>query len=120
MKPTMGVTFLALALAMAGCRGNETGQLEAPANPEGAIAIALTEEEFVPAEVTVAKDQPVTLVVTRKTDKTCAKEFVMKSHGIHQALPLDQPVTITFTPKETGTLRYDCGMDMITGTVVVK
>jgi plastocyanin domain-containing protein len=113
--------MVVLALTLTGCGGAKTTpETRTSDAPSGAIAIALTEEGFVPAEVTVPKDQPVTLVVTRKTDRTCAKELVIKSHGIHQALPLNEPVTITFTPTESGTLRYACGMDMIAGTVVVQ
>ena len=86
----------------------------------GAIAIAVTENGFEPAEVTVEMGKPVTLVITRKTDKTCAKEFVMKERGIRKNLPLDQAVEIQFTPTESGELRYACGMDMIAGKVIVK
>jgi plastocyanin domain-containing protein len=41
------------------------------------------------------KDRPVTLVITRETGRTCAKEIVIKDHGIEKALPLGQPVTVT-------------------------
>jgi len=44
----------------------------------------------------------------------------MAAHGIHKALPLNQAVEITFTPTESGELRYACGMDMIAGRVVVQ
>ena len=91
-----------------------------PATPGGAIAIEVTEDGFVPAEVTVARGEPVTLVVTRRTEKTCATEFVMKAQGIEQKLPMNEPVTISFTPTEVGELRYACGMDMIAGKVIVK
>ena len=59
-------------------------------------------------------------MVTRKTEKTCVTEFVMKSHGIHRPLPLDRPVKISFTPDRAGELRYACGMDMIAGKVIVR
>lgn len=84
------------------------------------IQIAVTENGFEPAEVTVRRGERVTLVVTRKTEKTCATEFVMKGQGIHQPLPLNRPVTIAFTPAEAGELRYACGMDMVAGKVIVK
>ncbi len=44
----------------------------------------------------------------------------MKSHGINQKLPMNEAVTISFTPTETGELRYACGMDMIAGKVIVE
>src|SRR6266568_1906422 len=63
---------------------------------------------------------PLRLVITRKTDRTCAKEVVIKDLGIDRPLPLDQPVTVDITPKKTGQLRYACGMDMVSGAIVVQ
>jgi plastocyanin domain-containing protein len=62
---------------------------------------------------------PVTLVVTRKTDRTCAKEIVIKEYGIRRQLPLGKPISIEFTP-ESGQVGYACGMDMITGVLLVE
>lgn len=108
--------FAVAGLALAGCAtSGQTNGHEA-----GSIAIAVTEKGFTPAEVAVTHGAPVTLVVTRKTDRTCAKEFVMTAQGIHEPLPLNQPVTITFTPTEAGELRFACAMDMIAGKVVVR
>jgi plastocyanin domain-containing protein len=115
MKKSSGLWLLSGLLALAGCAGTA----QAPV-PPGAVAISVTEKGFVPAEVTVRKGEPVTLVVTRKTNRTCATEFVMKSHGIREALPLNQAVEIRFTPTETGEIRYACGMDMIAGKVIVQ
>lgn len=84
------------------------------------IAIAVTSEGFVPDQIKVKKGEKVTLVVTRKTDRTCATEIVIKDQGINQPLPLDKPVTVSFTPVKSGQLRYACGMDMISGVIVVQ
>ncbi|HET9328086.1 MAG TPA: cupredoxin domain-containing protein [Candidatus Eisenbacteria bacterium] len=108
------------ALAASGCGSSQPARTAAQPSPAGPIAITVTEEGFEPAEVRVAEGAPVTLVVTRKTEKTCATEFVMKSEGINQPLPLNQPVTIAFTPKKKGSFRYACGMDMIAGKVIVE
>jgi len=87
---------------------------------EQVVTMEVTGEGFVPAQVKVKANQPVKLVVTRKTDRTCATEIVIKDFGIKKALPLNQPVEITFTPTKTGQLRYACGMDMITGVITVE
>lgn len=89
------------------------------ANQEGAIAIAVTSEGFVPAEITVKAGQPVRLVVTRMTDRTCATDIVIKDFGINKPLPLNQPVEVVFTPTRPGSVRYACAMDMIAGVVTV-
>ena len=109
------LSFVGLSL-LAGCAA--VSQKGAP--DEGRVAIAVTEKGFEPATVTVAVGKPVTLVVTRRTTKTCITEFVMAEKGIKQDLPLGQAVEITFTPDKPGELRYACGMDMLAGKVVAR
>ncbi|QSQ14926.1 cupredoxin domain-containing protein [Myxococcus landrumensis] len=84
------------------------------------VDLTVTSKGFEPANVKVKAGKPVRLLVTRKTDKTCATELVMTDLGIHQPLPLDTPVTVEFTPSESGTLRYACAMDHISGLVTIQ
>jgi plastocyanin domain-containing protein len=84
------------------------------------IEMSVTGDGFVPAQVKVKAGQPVKLVITRKTDRTCAKEIVIKDFGINQPLPLNRAVEVTFTPNKAGSFRYACGMDMITGVIIVE
>jgi len=111
------VLWILMGLSLvAGC----AGKAEHGTADSGRVVIAVTENGFEPATVTVAAGKPVTLVVTRQTDKTCATELVMAEHHINQPLPLGQPVEITFTPEKPGELTYACGMDMYKGKVIVK
>lgn len=109
------VAVLALAVAFAALPA-------AAANParEQKVNLTVTKKGFEPATVKVKAGQPVRLLVTRKEQRTCATELVLKAHGIHQKLPLGKTVEIRFTPKSAGTLRYACAMDMIAGNVVVE
>jgi plastocyanin domain-containing protein len=84
------------------------------------IDMTVTKRGFNPARVAVQKGEPVRLVVTRETEQTCAKEIVISDAGVREKLPLDKPVTIEFTPQKTGEIRYACGMDMVSGVLVVK
>lgn len=84
------------------------------------FAVTVTADGFVPARIVVNRDTPVKLLVTRKTDQTCAKEIVIAEYGIRHPLPLGQPVTIEFTPTRSGQLRYACAMDMVAGVLVVE
>lgn len=102
------------ALATLGC---QAGSNSVTTN---AVAIAVTEDGFRPEVVHVKAGAPVTLSVTRTTDKTCATELVLKEYGIDRELPLNQTVTITFTPTNAGQLTYACGMDMYKGSIVVE
>jgi len=87
---------------------------------EHVVQIEVTRKGFVPAEVKVKAGERVKLVVTRKVEKTCATEIVIKDYGIEKALPLDRPVEVAFTPKKAGKTRYACGMDMIHGVLTVE
>lgn len=83
------------------------------------VEIVVTEKGFEPGRVKVAKGEPLKLVVTRKTDATCAKEIIVAGENVRADLPLNEAVTIEFTPKRTGEIRYSCGMNMITGVLEV-
>ena len=83
------------------------------------VNLTVTDNGFEPSMVKAKKGEKVRLVVTRKTDSTCAKEIVIKDHGINQPLPLDKPVTVEFVPAKSGEIRYACGMDHISGVVFI-
>jgi plastocyanin domain-containing protein len=83
------------------------------------VEMAVTEDGFVPAKVKASKGEKLRLVITRKTEKTCATEIVIKDAGINTKLPLGKTVTVDVTPKKSGELRYACGMDMISGIIYV-
>ena len=106
------LALLSLALVAWGCAPRASGPR--------AVSIDVTDRGFVPAEIKVHAGEPVTLVVTRRTDATCAKEFVIAGEGIRRSLPLNQAVRIQFTPKTPGDLRYACDMGMVAGTLKVQ
>jgi plastocyanin domain-containing protein len=124
MKLTQYSVITALVLALSGgtvlAKDKANKGNAAMAQHEQVITIEVTKEGFVPAEVKVKAGHPVKLVVTRKVDRTCATEIVIKDFGINKPLPLNQPVEVTFTPSKPGKIRYACGMDMIAGTIVVE
>jgi plastocyanin len=86
---------------------------------EQVVNVEVTTKGFVPARIPVKAGRPVKLVVTRKTDSTCAKDIVIKDFKISKPLPLDKPVEVTFTPTKSGEIRYACAMDMIAGVIIV-
>lgn len=109
------VLVLVAALASLAC----SGEAQAPLSNQ--VTMAVTDKGFEPQDLRVRKGQPVTLVITRKTDATCATEIVIDEYGIKTKLPLDQPVTVRFTPKKSGVLKYGCAMQkMIGGTIKVE
>ncbi len=110
---TRTLATAALLMLAVGCSS-------AGAAREQRVKIAVTEKGFEPASVTVQSGRPVTLLVTRRTDHTCATGLVLKTHGIDQKLPLGKTVAIRFTPERPGELTYACPMDMYHGKIVVR
>jgi plastocyanin domain-containing protein len=125
MLPVAHLTFaiLAAALALTGCSRTEVSG-DTPQGAPGAISnrleISVTADGFVPSHGRVRVGQPVTLMVTRKVERTCATDIVIKDYGINQPLPLDVPVAVTFTPKTAGPVRYACAMNMVAGELVAQ
>ena len=124
------VMILSLALGACGGTAKEASgspaeapaatALSAPAAGDQVFEISVTSAGFVPAKLQASMGRPVKLVVTRKTDQTCATEIVIKEYGINQKLPLNQPVEVVFTPTRPGKVRFACGMDMVAGEIEVK
>ena len=102
------------ALLLGACQQNRASKTE------GEMHVDVTDKGFEPAEVKVPAGQPVTLVMTRKTDQTCIKEVLFENPSQRVELPLNEPVRINLPASSKGTLTYQCGEKMIRGTVVVQ
>jgi plastocyanin domain-containing protein len=122
IKPLLALAAAALVLQSQGCaKDQKTPEAGKPADGPRVVTLTVTEKGYEPSPINLKKDEPVKLVVTRKTDHTCATEIVMKDYGINTPLPLDTPVEIAFTPNKTGTLTYGCAMgQMISGAFMVE
>src|SRR5512144_1406038 len=82
---------------------------DAPASPPGSpahpqarrVEIKATAAGFEPREVKVKKGEPVTLVFTRVTDRTCITAVDIPDEKVKRfELPLNKPVELTITPKK--------------------
>jgi plastocyanin domain-containing protein len=97
---------------MFGRRGGASGGRE--------IDIAVTEQGFEPPTIDVSKGAPVILVVTRKTERTCAREIVIDELAVREKLPIGVPVRIAITPTNPGQIAFGCAMGkMVRGTLNV-
>jgi plastocyanin domain-containing protein len=83
------------------------------------IALKVTEAGFEPANHTVKKGEPLSLVVTRTVDGTCATELLIDGTDINVPLPLNTPVQVAWTPTATGSIKYGCAMDKMVGGVML-
>ena len=111
MRNMISVWLAALSLA---------APAAAAAASQRTVALSVTTKGFEPTRVTLRKGEPVRLVITRKTDDTCAKAVVIPDEHLKADLPLDKPVTLAFTPSRTGEIRYSCAMGMVGGVLDVR
>ncbi len=102
--------------AAAGCAQQPQQNGGGPAR----FALAVTDSGFTPATIMIPAGKPVTIVVTRKTDQTCAKEIVFQVQRIRRPLPLNEAVEIALPASPKGEIQYACGMEMLKGTIVAQ
>ena len=85
------------------------------------VEVAVTGDGFVVGKVPPLKvGTPVTLVVTRTVEKTCATDIVLKEFGLSVPLPLSKPVEVTIVPKQAGKVHFACAMNMVAGDLQVQ
>lgn len=90
---------------------------EAPTSQTAEIVI--TSRGYSPNYIRVKKDSPVTLKLTSKDAYSCASAFRIPSLGISKNLQANETQTITFTPKEVGSIAFSCSMGMYRGVIEV-
>jgi plastocyanin domain-containing protein len=127
------LTLAALTgLCLLGCKKDEPTPPAAPAPPPAAaqaqaaraegvrvVSMEVTNDGFVPASVTLKAGEPVKLLITRRTDETCATEILIEGTDIKADLPLGKTVEVAWTPKAGGKVKFGCAMDMMIGGVLV-
>jgi hypothetical protein len=124
--PPMMRSVWVVAVLLAGCAkapSSSTAPVSsAPVvvSPEGgAVAITADEKGFTPTEVHATQGAPLTLVFTRTSDNTCAKEIVFPELKLRRPLPLNQAVAVALPTQVARSYRFQCGMAMWEGSVVI-
>ncbi len=86
------------------------------------IDVRVTDAGFEPRVLHVKRGRPTTLAFTRTSDRTCMTAIDIPEEGVKRlALPLNRTVTVTITPKRTGTEPFHCSaMGMGKGRIVVE
>lgn len=84
------------------------------------VKVVLTESGYQPNSFKLKKGVPARVTFVRRTEAGCGQEIALPAYGIRRALPLNQPVTVRFTPAKTGSFSFTCGMGMLRGTIFVE
>src|SRR6266545_892891 len=128
---TLLVAAIALSAAAFGAAQSCCVSMRQPGAASGAAAeatlqndtqtatVEVTDKGFEPPSLKLKAGAPAKVTFVRKTDATCAKEVVIKEYKIERKLPLNELVTVEFTPRK-GEFTFACGMDMIKGKLVVE
>jgi plastocyanin domain-containing protein len=121
------LTSLLLATLASGCKKEPpaaaptpppAASAPAPAAYQPRVQVEVTEAGFVPARIPAKAGQPLTLVITRKSDRTCAREIVFAGQEGKTELPLNKAVEVSYTPKASGEVKFGCGMGMMVAGVL--
>jgi plastocyanin len=84
------------------------------------VTVTVTDMGYSPASIELKAGVPAKVVFKQTTDSQCLSQIKINDFGIAATdLPLNQETTIEFTPGQTGTYSFTCGMDMARGTIIV-
>jgi plastocyanin domain-containing protein len=75
---------------------------------------------YQPNRIEVVHGEHVQLKFVRQESSDCSSEVVFKALGIRQALPEGKPVVIRLPDLAPGEYEFHCGMNMISGKLVVR
>jgi plastocyanin domain-containing protein len=84
------------------------------------VRITVTDSGFSQTRIRAEEGSPLTLIFTRTTKAACGNKVTFPSLNISRNLPVGKPVTIQFSPRQSGEISFTCGMGMMKGTIVVQ
>lgn len=93
-------------------------QAEAPAPAQArqvqVVEMTVSGLEYRPSRFTVKVGIPVEWRIDGRDAEGCGRILVARGIGLTKFLAADKPDTVTFTPKRTGEIAFNCSMGMMT------
>ncbi len=129
MRAMRLAVIFALVAAVA-CSKSDSKSKPAPAGPAPVTAgfvgadgvrsvpIAVKTAGYVPDQVMAKPGEQLKLVFTRVEPTECGAQVKVDNGPVHD-LPMNKPVEIAVTVPASGKVQFACGMDMMTGVVIV-
>ena len=87
--------------------------------PSGATKITVSSDGYQPSSISVVKGRPVKLAFYRADSNNCGGEVIFTKLNIKKKLPVGETVLVEFTPTEAGEIAFACGMNMLSGKLIV-
>lgn len=73
-----------------------------------------------PSTISIPRNRTTKISFLRKDPSSCLEEVVLSDFKIKKYLPLNKKVTIEVTPQKKGEYRFECGMNMFHGKLIVE
>jgi heme/copper-type cytochrome/quinol oxidase subunit 2 len=83
------------------------------------IDLLVSQSQYLPNVIVAKKGTPLKIQVTADKTAGCAREIVFPDFNIRRIIPEDTAVTLELLPKEEGTFKFRCSMDMAHGKLIV-
>jgi plastocyanin domain-containing protein len=125
---TSKLAFIAAALlAVSACdKGKDKDKTSGGTTAVGTVAadgtrsipVQVKKDGYHPDKIQVKPNEKLKLIFTRVEDTECGAQ-VKVAGGSVVDLPLNQAVEIPLTAPASGEVKFLCGMDMMTGAIVV-
>ncbi len=75
---------------------------------------------YTPNTISIPQGKTTKINFIRKDPSSCLDEVVLGDFKIRKYLPLNKKVTIEIKPEKTGEFRFECGMNMFHGKIIVE
>ena len=121
------IAFVSLVIALTACSKAPDKTKPAPAtssagtvNPDGSrtIPIAVKKAGYQPDSLQAKPNEQLHLVFTRVEATECGAQVKVDGGKLYD-LPMNQPVDVAVTAPASGKIQFACGMDMMSGVIVV-
>lgn len=102
---------------------NQTAAQKKPVKrrlPIQRLTVYVRDEGYEPSNINLKRGVPARLTIIRQSEYECGEEIVFPAYNIRRKLPLNRPVVVNFTPKQSGSLDFTCGMQMMRGKLIVN
>ncbi len=84
------------------------------------VRVIVRDTGYTPDRIRLEAGVPVKMVFVQESRSHCASQIMIPAMGVPATdLPPGQETVVEFSPAETGTFAFTCGMDMLRGTLEV-
>ena len=80
----------------------------------------IVEGGYSPEVISIPQGKTTKINFIRKDSSSCLEEVILSDFKIRKFLPLNKKVSIEITPQKAGEFKFECGMNMFHGKIIVE